>query len=227
MTDPAKPDEPKPDDKPQFLTKADVEAMLTSQQAHFEGMFTAGLTRLAETLTSKPSASTGGNEGERGKVVSFYEKPEEAANALFDAKMAPMRDAYVAGEKARQIAEVAALPHAGEYLDEVKKVIESAPPLAQIQPGFAREAYNLVIGRHRDEVFAKMKEAEAKKKSAEPEFTETVSAGAPPSRKSETLSATEREAANGMGLTDDEYKKWRDDPDAMAKAAMTPQKKAS
>lgn len=206
--------------KPEFMTKADMEAMLTAQEAKFGSMFN----RLVETLTPPKTVETArGNEGER-KPVSFYEKPEEAANALFEAKMAPMRDVYIANEKSRQLAEVAALPHGSEYIDEIKKVIEAAPPIVQATPGYAREAYNLVLGRHINDVIAARKKEEEKPK---PEFTETVTAGAPAGRKSDALTAEQREAADGMGLTDDEYKQWRDNPEKMAAAAMAPQKKGA
>lgn len=214
-------DEVKPPETPKFLTKDEMEAMLTAQEAKFTGMFT----RLVETLTPKEPPQPKGDGGER-KSLSFYEKPEEAANALFDAKMAPMRDMYVANERARQMAEVALLPlpkgKEEEYRKEIEAVIAAAPPLVQAHPGFAKEAYNLVRGRHFDE-FKKIEAAE----KPTPEFTETVTAGAPASRKSEVLSSAEREAANGMGLTEEDYKQWRDNPDKMAAAALTPQKKAS
>lgn len=212
-------DEVKPPETPKFLTKDEMEAMLSAQEAKFTGMFT----RLVETLTPKEPPQP---KGDGGKPVSFYERPEEAANALFEAKMAPMRDMYVANERARQMAEVASLPlpkgKEDEYRKEIEAVIASAPPLVQANPGFAKEAYNLVRGRHFDE----FKKIEAAEKPA-PEFTETTTAGAPARRTSETLSAQEREAANGMGLTEEDYKQWRDNPDKMAAAALAPQKKAS
>jgi hypothetical protein len=213
--------DPKPEEAPKFLTKDEMEAMLAAQEQKFTGMFT----RLVETLTPPKGPQPKGEEDER-KPVNFYEKPEEAANALFEQKMAPMRDMYVANEKARQMAEIAALPlpkgKEEEYRKEIEAVIASAPPLVQAHPGFAKEAYNLVRGRH----FEEFKKIEVVEKPA-PEFTETVTAGAPASRKSEALSATEREAANGMGISEEEYKQWRDNPDKMAAAAMAPQKKAS
>jgi len=214
-----KPAEEKPKEPSPYMTKVEMEAMLSAQQAQFAGMFN----RLVETL--KPAEPAKGESGER-KTVSFYEKPEEAANALFEAKMAPMRDAYVANERARQLSEIASFPmpkgKEDEYRKEVEAVIASAPPLVQTHPGFAKEAYNLVRGRHFDE-FKKIEIAETPK----PEFTETTTAGAPSPKKSETLSSAEREAANGMGLSEEEYKKWRDNPEAMAAAALAPKKKAS
>lgn len=216
-TEATKPDETKPADPAPSptLTKAEVEQMLAAQAQQFASL----LTRAVETLA--PAKPAGGNEGEKGKVIDFYNEPAKAAEALLEAKMAPVREAYVANEKQRQLAEVAALPHAGEYIGEIQKVIESAPPLAQIQPGFAKEAYNLVIGRHFDDVRKKAAEKEAIK----PEFTETISAGAPVGKKSEKLTSEESRAAEGMGLTDDEYRKWRDNPAAMAAEAL--KKKAS
>ena len=199
---------PKPAETPapQFLTKADVEAMISAQTAQLMGM----IQRQAELIAPAPPAAPA------AAPVSFYDNPDKAAAALFEAKIKPVRDAYVAGERSRQLNEVSALPFAGEYMGEIKDIMDRAPAELVVQPGYARETYNLVIGRHFDEVTKKKAEAEARK----PEFTETVTAGAPPTRKSNELSADEKRAAEGMGIPPDEYRKWRDDPDKMAAAAL-------
>ena len=197
--------------QPKYLTAEEVEAMMDKQTQAFGAM----ITRVVETLTPKEPAG-GGNPDPNAGRVSFYDKPEEAAARLFDAKVAPLKDAYVKNETGRQLAEVAKLPLAGDYMKEITDIVNGAPEQIKMQPGYAQEVYNLVMGRHLNEVRQKLTELDARK----PEFTETVSSGAPPAKKSDELSAEEKEAARRMNVPADEYRKWRDKPEEMRAAAM-------
>lgn len=202
--------------EPSFLTRAEVEAMMSAQTAQITQL----LTRTVEMFkpADPPARGTGGDR----KSPTFYDQPDEAAAALFDAKMKPLQDAYVKGESSRQLEEVAKLPYASDYIKEINDIVERAPEHLKIQPGYAKGVYHLIMGVHKDEVFAKMKEAEARK----PEFTETTSHAAPPAAKSDNLTAEEKAIADRTGVPHDEYKKWRDNPDAMRAAAMAGPKRS-
>jgi hypothetical protein len=176
-----------------FVTKAELEQIIANQTTQFASIFQ----RLTETLAApKPAAPAVADQ------PTFYNQPAEAASALFDAKMAPLKAAFVNSEKERQMSSIVGLPFFGDYAKEIQEVINSAPAEVVVTPGYSREVYNLVIGRHFEEVSKKQQELKAR----QPEFTETVSAGAPPAQRSNSLSADEKRAAEGMGVSEDDYK---------------------
>lgn len=143
--------------------------------------------------------------------VDFYTKPQEAAEALFDKKMAPYKQAFLNNEEVRQMQELTKLPFYDDYKDQITNVMKSSHPDARAQAGFAKAAYDYVIGRNVDEVTEK----KAKAKERTPEFTETKGSAAPASASEPELSDLEKRVAEGQGIPVDKYIGWRDKPDEM------------
>lgn len=157
------------------------------------------------------------NQNRPAPVVADPE-PELEPNArralerLIDAKMKPAVDVVMNNEETRQLVELAGLEFYGDYKDEIDQVMAQAAPGARARAGFAKAAYDYVMGKHLDEVVAKKVEKASKKV----EFTETTSSAAPNPKRDGKLSAEEKVIAERTGQSEADYIAWRDDPDGQA-----------
>lgn len=201
---------------PQYLTAEQVGQIIQKNNEQLIGKFT-------ELVTGLQKPDPPARETKPEEKPDFYTKPEQAAARMIDEKLKPLVDLNVANESDRQLREVATLPEADLYQKEIEAQYRSLPPVIQMQPGMARQVYDLVMGRHFDEVAAKR--AERKEKAQrQPEFTETRSSGQPPAPKGSDLSTEERKAMEASGISPEEWKQWRDNREAMAEKALAGKK---
>lgn len=172
--------------------------------------------KLAKSRTEPVTTSGGGGEGE----IDFFTKPKEAAEALFEEKMRPYKQAYMSSQDIRQMQDVMKLPYAEKYQKEIQAVLAKTDPNVRMVEGTAKAAYHYVLGQHVEDI-AKDK---SEQKGREPEFVETRTAGGRRSTAKPTLSDDERKIAEAGGQSEETFIAWRDNPDEMVEKTLNPPK---
>lgn len=146
----------------------------------------------------------------------FEEDPEKAIADMFNARMAPLVNDYLQTQaiSSRELA-VSKLNQRPEgdrwddYAEEIDAFVASLPPDAKVRPDAYERAFDIVRSRHVDDIVSKRmaSKLEAEKQSQ----VEHASASATPQPMPEALTAEEQKAAKAFGMTEDEYRKSRNE----------------
>lgn len=141
----------------------------------------------------------------------FVENPVGVVDALFQERMAPLYGNYL-NNQAQLNRQLAAERLKGDnwskYEKEVDEFMKTIPAEVQAQPGSYEQAFRFVQAKHLDEIIEeRATQRLAKERNA---FVEGGSAAAANGQQTPKLSPEERSVAEGLGLTVEDYVKWRD-----------------
>lgn len=161
------------------------------------------------------AAAQGGNVGDRPVATDrrekFAEDPEAAVNDMFRERVAPIYGEYLKNQSTlnRQLAAERCKDKGwSEYEKEVDEFMESMDPNVKAQPGAYEKALDFVKARNIDKEVDRMVKARlATERGA---FVEGPTVGASaPRPKNSPLSDMEKQVARGLGISEEDYAKFR------------------
>lgn len=162
----------------------------------------------------KQSAAQDDND-EPDLNAAFNEDPARAAEHLINLKMAPLQQATMFNQAGlnRQLTEQRILqdefyaPYWKKYSGEVDEFMRRVPLDLQAQPTSWENAFTFVMASKLRDIYADMKSnnIEQQKKA----FVEGKGLGSPTAKQGTELDPAEVKVASMMGLSAEEYAKWR------------------
>lgn len=201
------------------MSKAEMAGVIQKQEeglTSLTGRFNNLATQFNEVLSTKDKKG----EDDKGTNKPDWEAaPEAAAHALFDAKMKPYADAFMTKAETDNLTSIEKLPYYDAFKTQIDEVMGKSSAQAKAVPGYARSAYNMIVGANLE----KVKEIDAKRIENKAEHTETVSsggAGGKPVSPEESLSDEQKHVADGQGIPYAKYAAWLKDPVKMREAAL-------
>jgi hypothetical protein len=140
----------------------------------------------------------------------LQQDPIGVLDAHFQARMAPMREAYLKNQDAlnRQLA-AERLSKQGwkDYEKEVDAFMAPVPYEVRAQPGAYESAFRIVLANHLDEEVEKR--VAAKQRPRDESFVEPASGGPGRAKPAPILSEVEKSVAREFGMSEEEYAKWK------------------
>ena len=170
-----------------------------------------------QTAASRPTPGDGNENGDPHERLreEMNEDPIGVLDRHFQSRIAPLANTYADNQAQlnRQLtAERLSRDEVNrelwqKYEKEVDEFMSTMPGQVRVQPNAYENAFRFVLSQHLDEVvdLRVSKRSEAEKRA----FVEPATAAVGAQPKKVDLSDLEKQVARGLGMTDEEYSKWR------------------
>src|SRR5213080_2789784 len=170
---------------------------------------------VAATRTEQPRGDGDGADPVEQLRERMNDDPIGVLDQHFQSRIAPLANTYAENQAAlnRQLtAERLSRDEVNrelwqKYEKEVDDFMSTMPGQVRVQPNAYENAFKFILAQHLDEVIEHRtsKKTEAEKRA----FVEPATAAEGARPKKVDLSDLEKQVARGLGLTDEEYIKWR------------------
>ena len=170
---------------------------------------------VAASRTEQPRGDGEGSDPAESLRERMNDDPIGVLDQHFQSRIAPLANTYAENQAAlnRQLtAERMGRDENtrelwGKYEKEVDEFMSTMPGQVRVQPNAYENAFKFILAQHLDEVIEHRtaRKTETEKRA----FVEPATAAEGARPKKADLSDIEKQVARGLGLTDDEYVKWR------------------